>query len=400
MSTDGQSTMARRRKRQHGEPPSLPLEGAAADGQLPVVSGPLSVAGDRQPAGNDQRSPISDQQSAASGQQSAISDPPAAGSDRPLDDDTAHSARGPSDSALRTPHSAFDTPHSALGTPHSPEPPPALAEVFGKEGALIQRRRYGRAAVLILLAIFRLVATTLLVLGLVGAAAYMTLRFYVGGREIKVPNVCGSSVEDALEKLDSAGLLLKFDRREYSEVVPRGNIVAQFPAPDTKVKTGTPVRLVLSDGAVRVRAPNLVGMTEINAGVAVRSVAQADLDLGPGAADFSPKVKKGDVIAQDPPPGTPILRGSKVRLLVSRGPKPADYNMPDLRNRTIQEARTTLAALQLLLGEIREADQAGADRGIVLAQQPGPGTRVMPGGSVILTIATGLGEPSTARPAR
>jgi len=370
--------MARRPKRQHGEPPSLPLEGAA-DGQLAVVSGPLSVA-------DGPLSVATGQQPATNNQPPTTSPPPSSVSGQPSADDA--------------PQSEISTPHSAFRTPHSPEPPPALAEVFGKEGALIQRRRYGRAALLIVLAIFRLVATTLLVLGLVGAAAYMTLRFYVGGREIKVPNVCGSSVEDALEKLDSAGLLLKFDRREYSEVVPRGNIVAQFPAPDTKVKTGTPVRLVLSDGAVRVRAPNLVGMTEINAGVAVRSVAQADLDLGPGAADFSPKVKKGDVVAQDPPPGTPILRGSKVRLLVSRGPRPVDYNMPDLRNRTIQEARMTLAALQLLLGEIREADQAGAERGIVLAQQPGPGMRVTPGASVILTIATGLGEPSTARPAR
>ena len=244
----------------------------------------------------------------------------------------------------------------------------------------------------------RLVATTLLVFGLVGAAAYMTLKIFVSGHAVKVPNVRGITVEEALEKLGSADLLLKLDRREYSEAVPRGNVILQFPTSGTKVKANTPVRVVLSDGAVRVRAPNLVGMTEINAGVAVRSVAQADLDVGQRAADYSTKIKKGDVIAQDPPAGTPIMRGSKIKLLISLGPRPVDYTMPDLRNKTIQEARTSLGAMQLVLGEVREMDHAGAERGIVVAQQPSPGRRVSSGASVILTIATGLGENVTPRP--
>jgi len=263
---------------------------------------------------------------------------------------------------------------------------------------LWQRRRYSRGVVLILLAMLRLVATTLLVFGLIGAVTYLTLEHYVGGRSVEVPRISGMSVEEALEKLDPAGLFLKLDRREYNDLVPRGSIIAQYPPPEMKVKTATPVRVVLSDGAARVRAPNLIGMTDINAGVAVRSIAQADLDVGEGAIAYFSNTRKGVVIAQDPPPNTPIPRGSKIKLLVSLGPRPADYNMPDLRNKTLQEAKASLSAMQLTLSEVREIDHAGAERGTVVAQQPAPGKRVTYSDLVVLTVATGLGENVAPRP--
>ena len=262
------------------------------------------------------------------------------------------------------------------------------------------RRGFLRSIVAFFVAIFTLITTTILVLGLVGAAAYVTLNFYVSGHEVMVPDIRGVTPVEALERLGPNGLFLELERREYNEVVPRDAIAGQFPSPGMKVKSGTPVRVILSDGAVRVRAPKLIGMSEINAGVAARSLPQADLDVGPNAVNYSNKVRKGDVIAQDPPPGTPILRGSKIKLLVSAGPKSASYSMPDLRNKTLHEARAALSALQLTLGPIREADQAGMERGIVLAQQPGPGKRVAPGASVVLTVASGLEEGSEPRPER
>jgi len=261
------------------------------------------------------------------------------------------------------------------------------------------KRRRGLARFILgfILGLFRLAATTALVLGLTGAATYLLVRSYVSGPEVKVPNVCGATVEEALEKMKPSNLLLEMDRREDSEVVPRGHIIAQFPAPGMKVKAHTPLRVVLSDGSVRVRVPNLVGLSEVNAGVAARAVPQADLDLSePSARVYSPTVKKGDVIAQDPPGGTPILRGSKIKLVVSLGPRAVDYNMPDLRNKTIQEARTALGAMQLTLGEVHEEERAGSERGIVVAQDPSPGRRVASGTAVSLTVATGLG--GTPRP--
>ncbi len=245
-----------------------------------------------------------------------------------------------------------------------------------------------------LLGLIRLALTAALVMGLIGGASYFIVKSYVGGPEVQVPNVLGVTVEEALEKAKTANLFLELDRREFSEAVGRGNIMAQAPAPGVKVKQRTPIRIVVSDGSVRVRVPNVVGLTEIKAGVAVRSVPNADLDIAePVARAYSPTVKRGDVIAQDPPAGVPIIRGARIKILVSLGPYPADYNMPDLRHRTVQEARAVLGAMQLTLGEVREVERPGAARGVILDHHPGPGSRVSPGAAIALTIASGL-EPA------
>lgn len=260
--------------------------------------------------------------------------------------------------------------------------------------ALPGRRSIGRMLLSAALGALNLIATTLLVFGLVGAASYLVLKHYVGGTEVRVPALVELSLDEALEKLNTPGLFLRLERREYSESVPQGHVVAQFPLPGVTVKKGTPVRVVISDGAARVRAPSVVGMSEINAGVALRSVERADLDIAKRAEVYSTALKKGLVVAQDPPPSTPIPRDAGISLLISKGPPPIYYEMPDLHDKTLQEARIALGALRLAITEpIRETDRPGIRRGLVIAQQPRPGQRVARGDRIAVTIATGLGTP-------
>lgn len=174
-----------------------------------------------------------------------------------------------------------------------------------KPAAPARRHRHPllRIVFLFFLSAFRLIATTALVFALVGGVSYLILKRYVRTFETTVPLIRNVPVEEALDKVTAAHLVMQLDRREYSENVARGRIVEQFPASGVKVKAGTPVRVIVSDGAVQVRAPKLVGLSEINAGVAVRSVAQADLDIAELDRAYSSTVKKGDVIGQAPPAG-------------------------------------------------------------------------------------------------
>jgi len=247
--------------------------------------------------------------------------------------------------------------------------------------------------------VFRLVVTTLLVFGLIGAASYFVLKQYVGGSVTTVPHIRGLSADAALKKMAESNLYLQLERREFSDAVARGSIVSQFPVAGVKVKERTPVRVVLSDGPVRVAVPRLIGAPQIGAGVTVRSVPDADLDVADTAECYSADVKKGIVVAQDPPPGASIQRGGKIKLLVSKGPPPVEYYMPDLRNSTIEEARAALAPMGATIAEVREMNHARAQRGAVLAHQPGPRERIARGATMSVTIATGL-EPSSPPPPR
>jgi len=212
-----------------------------------------------------------------------------------------------------------------------PEPQPMRAGTIIPEDPLSGRsfprsrtRRLVWGLFVVLLEALRLVATVLLVFGLFGAASYLILQAYIGGREVSVPRVQGATLEEALEKIKPSGLLLELESRRYSEGLPRGYIIAQAPDPGARVKSRTPLRVVVSDGAARVPAPNLIGQTENQAGVLARAFedhagVKVDLDIGRKSYTYSGTAPKGDVIAQEPPPGMPISRDGRINILVSLG---------------------------------------------------------------------------------
>jgi serine/threonine-protein kinase len=238
----------------------------------------------------------------------------------------------------------------------------------------------------------QIVATTLLVFGIIGAASYFVIKNYVGGEEIEVPYLIGMNVEEALKQLKQDNLFLELDQRVYSDSVGRGRIAAQYPAPHSAAKTHTPVRIVISDGPARVRAPNLTGFNEIEAGIRLRGTLNASLDVGGRSYAYWPQTDRDEVIAQEPPPGTPIRRDSRINLLISLGPPPVRYDMPDLRQKTAVQARGILREMGLPIEneDIRETDAPGVRPGTVVSQRPRPGQPVARGDDIELIVASGL----------
>lgn len=283
-----------------------------------------------------------------------------------------------------------ESDESVVVEPVMAEPDPPYASDVEHDEDLEAESSPSRLLLSAFLGIVRLVLTTAVVIGVIGIVSFYVVKSYVGGQEVAVPILLGDTLDEALEKLKPDRLYLQLDRREYSDEVARGRILGQFPAPHTTVKARSPIKVVLSDGPYRRRAPELVGLTDIIAGVELRKVPGMDLDVGERSFVHWPGTKKGDVIGQDPPAGTPVRRGSRIHLLVSMGPPPVFFEMPDLEQKTIQEARIALGEMHLTITDIREVDQPGFRRGVVVTQSPRPGQRVSRSTPIILTLATGL----------
>ncbi|MHC4501434.1 MAG: PASTA domain-containing protein, partial [Planctomycetota bacterium] len=94
----------------------------------------------------------------------------------------------------------------------------------------------------------------------------------------------------------------------YSDTVEVGHVVSQDPVADTEVLLGSTVDLAVSLGQPNV--PDIVGMTEANATVAIAAID--NLQVG--------TVAQNVVISQNPTCGTEVLIGSTVDLLISLGP--------------------------------------------------------------------------------
>lgn len=134
------------------------------------------------------------------------------------------------------------------------------------------------------------------------------------------------------------------------------------------------------------------GQRTVPAVVAADSVTAEDAlraqDLTPITEQaFSETIPRDRVISTDAPAGTVVHRGSRVRLVVSRGPE--RYDVPNLAGRTAAEAAPLLAEAHLAVGETRETYDDSVPRGAVVRTDPVAGTAARPGTRVALVVSKG-----------
>ncbi len=238
-------------------------------------------------------------------------------------------------------------------------------------------------------------------------SAFITMRFAIHGREAVVPALTGLTVEEAGKTAGQEGLNLTLENRFYSTDVPAGRILAQDPAPGSRVRREWPVRITESLGAQRVNIPDLTGQPERAATVSIRRLS---LDLGtvahlavPGDSDV--------VLTQTPPVNSSGVDGPRVSLLVSDPDdteRPA-YVMPSLAGLSYYAAAARAASAGLHLVVVPDNPQPAVSQAptspansarttspgnpgpllagsIVVAQTPQPGRRVAKGDAIHVSL--------------
>jgi beta-lactam-binding protein with PASTA domain len=207
------------------------------------------------------------------------------------------------------------------------------------------------------------------------------------GEAITVPNVVDQNETDANSDITAAGLIVGTVTYEYSDIVPAGIVISQNPLDGTIVPVGSAVDIVVSLGQPVV--PNVVGMTEPNATVAITAVD--NLEVGIVTYQHSDTITAGYVISQNPTGSTQVPIGSSVDLIVSLGPPAV---VPDVVGRTEPNATADITAVGLVVGTVTYEYSDTVAIGLVISQNPVGGTTVSVGSSV--DFAVSLGPPVPA----
>ena len=178
-------------------------------------------------------------------------------------------------------------------------------------------------------------------------AASATLRLFIHGREVDVPNLTNMSDADAAKAASALGLNLSVENRFYSAAIAPNHVLSQLPVAGSRVRRGWQVRVTESLGGQQVNVPDVIGQTERPASLVLRR-----LQLEPGTAAHLPGVGAADVVlAQSPPANSTGLTGPHIGLLVSDDQAAADtsaaYVMPSLIGMTIFNANVRLASAGL-----------------------------------------------------
>jgi len=134
-----------------------------------------------------------------------------------------------------------------------------------------------------------------------------------------------------------------------------------------------------------------------------RAAAQAELDeagLGAkvGEEVYSETVAKGVVIATDPRPGERILPDGEVTLTVSLGKE--RYDVPDLANKTVDQAEAALAEVRFVPGRPVEEWSETVEEGRVIRSVPAFGTpeaQSLPVGTAVTLVVSKGRKPVKVR---
>jgi eukaryotic-like serine/threonine-protein kinase len=205
-------------------------------------------------------------------------------------------------------------------------------------------------------------------------------------RPVAVPFVEGQRLPVARRNILNADLRPIPISRAH-DTVPRGIVFRQEPSAGERIQRGNAVRLIVSTGKPRVAVPDVVGAREADAISTLRSAG-----LVPNAVDIFSDQQSGTVIAQDPKGGTSIVRGSTVRINISKGQQ--TIGVPNVIGQSYDSAAEQLRRSGFT--PVRRDVDAADPEGTVVDVEPSPGSLVPPGSRVTVSVSTG--QSTTAIP--
>ena len=225
---------------------------------------------------------------------------------------------------------------------------------------------------------------------IVGAAgfllAYLVVFFFVFPapvvpRENAVPDVMGVPYAEAARRLADAGFRADTAEQTWSGSAGRGVVTGQRPKAGEVQDRGALVLLDISLGRRQTPVPDVVGMTEREARLALQGEGFSVSEAVPEVSDLP----RGQVLATIPAVGQVATLPAAVRLRTSAGP--SSVAVPDVTGRPLAEARVQLEQVGLTTGRATTGSDGSGAPGTVVRQDPAPGTSVRAGSAVRLTVA-------------
>ena len=164
----------------------------------------------------------------------------------------------------------------------------------------------------------------------------ITIKISKGQEAFPMPDVVGMDLDAAQKKLTDSGFIISVEY-DMSDTVPEDHVMSQSIAPNTPVYRGDKVTIVVATQEELVMTPNVVGHPQKDAEDTLKDAA-FEVNV---ITSFDASVPAGYVINQNPEADTKQKKGTKVTIIVSKGPEPTPT--PDPNATATQDPNVTLA---------------------------------------------------------
>ncbi|MFL6005642.1 MAG: PASTA domain-containing protein [Gaiellaceae bacterium] len=199
-----------------------------------------------------------------------------------------------------------------------------------------------------------------------------------------VPSLVGLSAAQARDKASADGFTLETLSRPSGQ--PAGTVIDQAPQAGAGLESGAQVMAVVSGGQAQATVPKLTGST---ATAAEQLLESQGLQSTTRSVDSTKP--KGIVVAQDPPEGTKVAKGTSVGLAVSSGQ--GTVKVPGVQGTSQADAVSAITKAGLVPVVIQVPSQQA--EGNVIAQDPAPNQQVRAGSKVRINVSGGPASTQT-----
>jgi serine/threonine-protein kinase len=185
--------------------------------------------------------------------------------------------------------------------------------------------------------------------------------------KISVADVVGKTYEEAFATLSGQDLLID-KQLAMSDTVAAGSVISTDPPAGQQVGAKTTISVVVSTGQAQSLMPDLTGMTEQDA---ILALTNAKLTLGTITQSDSATVAKNLVISTDPAANIKIPADTVVNIVLSTG----SVVVPNIVNLELSDAKSQLTALSVGYTVETQIDPTclGVAGTTVIAQSIAPG---------------------------
>ncbi|MFI5731443.1 Stk1 family PASTA domain-containing Ser/Thr kinase [Kribbella sp. NPDC051587] len=231
------------------------------------------------------------------------------------------------------------------GQPAPRKPPPAPVRRGPRRGLI--------ALIIILLA----------AIGIGTTAWYYGVHLYT-----TAPDLVKLTPAAAAAEAEKAGLRTTLSNQDYSEDVPKGQVVSTDPKSGDRIRKDGEINLTVSKGPERYRVPQLAGLDLDAANLAL---APVKLVQGQVKEQYDETVPAGRVVAFYPRFDMVVKPNTAVNFVVSKGKKP--IAVPDFTGKTYREANRALRKLGFVVKRTDQYDEK-VPEGALISQTPKDGT--------------------------
>ncbi len=202
------------------------------------------------------------------------------------------------------------------------------------------------------------------------------------GSPTVVPRTTNLVYSKALAALDAAHLnSQRID--QFDESVAKGVVISTNPVAGAEVRRGTTVQVTVSKGPERYQVPAVLNKSQAEA---TDQITASHLTVGSVTQAYSETVAAGLVVSVDPKVGTPLHRGDKVNMVVSKGRQPIPVT--DFTNKPADQAVKALTDAGLAVDATQQENSDTVPKGSVISQSPAGGT-LYKGDKVTLVVSKG-----------